>query len=524
MSGLRASIITDPLRLAFVGAAGTPALADPARTAQARTADAASPAPRDGGLVPLAMLQDALGYGAMSFVLDTASSSVAMAGTQHLTDGNSDRALHGDIARANSGMQGTGVTIGILSDSFNLLGGAAADVAAGNLPGNIRILQEGSNGHDEGRAMADLIHKTAPGAAIMFHTATSGEANFAQGIVALQQAGCQIIVDDVSYLDEPFFQEGNIVQQAVQQVIDAGANYFTSASNEGQNFLQANLTVIRTAIPGLPLIWNVENFGSTAQPAASTSLMVPVNGACSIDLQWDQPFAGIGGSAGSTSSLAMALYSTAGKLVAVAGGLALHKNPEQLLRFTNTTSGTGFRLVLFSNHAALSPSQFKFIVYGNATVNDPRAGQGSGTVTGHELVAGANTVGAEAWSSTPAFGGNGQVEGFSSVGSGQLLFDAAGHRLAQPVDTGKVSFVAPDGSMTSVFAPFYGTSAAAPNAAAVAALVLQADPLLTPAQVTAILKQSAVPAYSAFGGGAVGAGLIQADRAVSLALAMPHHA
>lgn len=524
MPSFHALPVAEPLRLAFVGAANAPVLPDPACTAPATAPDTAPPMPPDDGLVPLAMLQEALGYGAISFVLDTASSSVAASGTQRLTDSHGDQAMHGDIARTNSGVQGAGITIGILSDSFNLLGGAAADIAAGNLPGGIRILQEGSSGHDEGRAMADLIHKTAPGAAIMFYTATSGEANFAQGIVALQQAGCQIIVDDVSYLDEPFFQEGNIVQQAVQQVIDAGSSYFTSASNEGQKFLQASLTVIRTTLPGLPLIWNVENFGSAAHPSASTSLTVPVNGACSIDLQWDQPFAGIGGSAGSASSLAMALYTTAGKLVAVAGGLALHKNPEQLLRFTNTTGGTGFRLVLFSNHAALSPSQFKFIVYGNATVNDPRAGQGSGTVTGHELVAGANTVGAEAWSSTPAFGGNGQVEAFSSVGSGQLLFDAGGHRLAQPVDTGKVSFVAPDGCLTSVFAPFYGTSAAAPSAAAVAALVLQADPLLTPAQITAILKQSAVPAYSPVGGGAVGAGLIQADRAVSLALAMLHHA
>jgi hypothetical protein len=67
------------------------------------------------------------------------------------------------------------------------------------------------------------------------------------------------------------------------------------------------------------------------------------------------------------------------------------------------------------------------------------------------------------------------------------------------------------------FQPFGGTSAAAPNAAAVAALMLQADPALTPAQITSMLEQSAtdlgLPATEQ------GSGVINADAAVKMALA-----
>jgi len=55
----------------------------------------------------------------------------------------------------------------------------------------------------------------------------------------------------------------------------------------------------------------------------------------------------------------------------------------------------------------------------------------------------------------------------------------------------------------------------------VAALLLQADPALSPAQISDILARSAVPVTA--GPGAGGAGLIQADAAVQMALSMVGH-
>jgi hypothetical protein len=100
--------------------------------------------------------------------------------------------------------------------------------------------------------MAQLVYKIAPGAQILFHTATNGEADFAAGIEQLAAAGCQVIVDDVAYLDEPFFQDGSPLQQAVEQVVGEGVSYFTAASNEGRISGSPRSTEPRPPCPGCP--------------------------------------------------------------------------------------------------------------------------------------------------------------------------------------------------------------------------------------------------------------------------------
>jgi hypothetical protein len=430
------------------------------------------------------------------------------------TDDDSDIAVGGPAARSLYGVSGAGIKIGILSDSFNLLGGMATDIADGDLPANTLILEEGKSGHDEGRAMAELVHRIAPNAQILFHTATTSEADFAAGITALVQAGCQIIVDDVAWLDEPFFQDAGVVDAAISNAIASGVSYFTAAGNEGANFIQETLAPMRVTLPGLPAGAEVQNFGTPAAPQPWLDITIPASGTCILDLQWDAAY----GDAG--NSLGMALFDASGNLVAQAGWNAVGANPDQLLQFVNSGTATQYRLVLYVNGGSSLPDTFKIISYGNSTIADPNAGVGGGSVMGHEILPGVNTVGAVAWYNTAAFGGTNAVESFSSVGSGTYFRDAAGNLLATPEAAGGVDFLAPDGSVTSVFAPFYGTSAAAPDAAAVAALVLQADPALTPAQLTQVLEESAISASGA--AAAVGAGLIQANTAVAIALGLAH--
>lgn len=102
-----------------------------------------------------------------------------------------DRALRADAARSKYGLSGRGVKVGILSDSYNNLGGAAAGVASNDLPrGGVEVLEDlPGSGTDEGRGMAEIVHDVAPGAAIAFHIAFLGQADFAQGIEDLQRAG-----------------------------------------------------------------------------------------------------------------------------------------------------------------------------------------------------------------------------------------------------------------------------------------------------------------------------------------------
>jgi hypothetical protein len=147
---------------------------------------------------------------------------------------------------------GTGIQIGVLSDSFDQAAAAttraAEDVASGDLPGTgnlgnpqpVVVLEDYPdpvNATDEGRGMCQIVHDVAPQSRIGFATAFSGEIGFANNIRALaalpgfqQDFKGDVICDDVSYLDEPMFQDG-IIAQAVNDVVAAGVTYCSSAAN-----------------------------------------------------------------------------------------------------------------------------------------------------------------------------------------------------------------------------------------------------------------------------------------------------
>ena len=81
--------------------------------------------------------------------------------------------------------------------------------------------------------MLEIIHDLAPHAALGFATADPSDAAFADNIRSLRfDAHCDIIVDDVLYFDEDPFQDGPIAK-AVNNVTADGALYFSSAGNEG---------------------------------------------------------------------------------------------------------------------------------------------------------------------------------------------------------------------------------------------------------------------------------------------------
>ena len=102
------------------------------------------------------------------------------------------------VCQANPSLMGAGLKIGILSDTFNTLGGYTVDIASGDLPFGVTVLQESSSMvTDEGCGMAQLIHDLVPGAEIFFQTSDGGANNFAAGIQQLADAGCDVIVDDI---------------------------------------------------------------------------------------------------------------------------------------------------------------------------------------------------------------------------------------------------------------------------------------------------------------------------------------
>jgi subtilisin family serine protease len=76
----------------------------------------------------------------------------------------------------------------------------------------------------------------------------------------------------------------------------------------------------------------------------------------------------------------------------------------------------------------------------------------------------------------------------------------------------KPDFTAADGVTTtpSGFAPFFGTSCAAPHAAAIAALVLSYNPVLTPAQMRTVLTNSCIDIMGAGWDRDSGSGILMA--------------
>src|SRR4051812_12556625 len=162
---------------------------------------------------------------------------------------------------------GTGISVGVMSDSFDASAAttdrAAADTAAGELP-NVIVLEDlalGPDPTDEGRGMAQIVYDIAPGSKLAFATAFGGEVGFANNIRALAglpgftkdpavQQGFKgdVVCDDVSYLDEPMFSDG-VIAQAVNDVVTAGVTYASSAANN----------------------WGTDGYLSTFRPVANGS-------------------------------------------------------------------------------------------------------------------------------------------------------------------------------------------------------------------------------------------------------------
>ena len=425
---------------------------------------------------------------------------------------NGDAALNGPAARGTYNVTGAGIKIGILSDSFNAGGSSTAQITQqesnGDLPASVTVLAD-FTGNDEGRAMAELVHQVAPGAQIYFATAYNTEQMFANDILSLAAAGCRIIVDDVIYFEEPFFGQPNVISQAISTVIGEGVSYFTAAGNFSTNYYEAAVALIAGTLPGVGSA-QLEDFGTTAAANSGSNtlqnLTISSGATVYIDLQWNQPFfslngTGTGSGAGSAYSLALYLYDSDKTTIAASATFdTTTDDPLQFLTYVNT-GGTGtYYLAIALNGGTITSGTLKYVIASPnsatpVTINDSNAGTGSGTTFGHQNLAAANTV-AAAPASSP-----GTAEAFSS--------------------TGNIDFTAPDGIATSVstashsFATFYGTSAAAPNAAAVGALLLQANPNLTPAEVSIALTATA----TAMPGGAskVGAGFVNAEAAVAVA-------
>ncbi len=458
--------------------------------------------------------------------------------------------MRSDIARSTFGLNGAGVKVGIMSDSYNNLGGAAAGVASGNLPGAgnpngfttpVQIISDlAGGGSDEGRAMAEIVHDVAPGSPLAFYTAFNSDLDFADGIIALKDAGCKVITDDVFYYAEPYFQDGPIAQ-AVNAVKAAGVSYFSSAGNNSNKSYERAYQPGYTQVPGFSFFGDAHNFGA---PASPSSYLLPITlapGTNIIIMQWDDDFVSVSGNAGAQTDLDLYFYNANGTYNSgiFSNDSNIGGDPIEGLQI-NSSGGT--RYLYVEKWDGPDPGRLKIIIYhGNNSgfPNNTIEGVNASCNVGHSNTDGAIATGAVAWFNTPAYGLNPPViNGFSSRGGTPILLDVAGNRLANPIKYQKPEITAPDGGNNSFFGNdsgsdadalpnFFGTSAAAPHAAGVAALMLQGrnGSPFTPADMKTFMQNACIdmddPDLAGFQTGfdyRTGYGLLQADRAVAASI------
>src|SRR5262249_27432134 len=406
-------------------------------------------------------------------------------------------------------------------------GGAAADVANGDLS-PVTVIQEisscmGVTGPDEGRAMLQIVHDVAPGAGLLFATDQGGQASFATNILALAAGGAKVIGDDAFSPFEPFFQDG-IIAQAVDSVVASGVAYFASAGNDGRPAYD------HAFVPGQ--FFSSGSFGNPAFLGGTAHnfhhggtednfqrITICAHTSALISFQWDSPFFSVGGVGTQNDVDIYILNATNTQIIGASttNNIVSGDAVEVGSLFNNGATPVDLNIMIV-NRTGPNPGRIKYKIFQSPNVTIQEYATNSGTVSGHQNAKGTEAVGAAAYFNTPVFGVLPPVlEFFSSSGTTPILFDLAGNRLATPDPRAdKPEIVAPDGVTTTVpgFSNFFGTSAAAPHAAGVAALLWQNKPTLMPAQIYKTLENTAIDMGAPGFDNNSGFGLIQADAAL----------
>jgi Subtilase family len=461
-----------------------------------------------------------------------------------------DGELRAATARATFGVSGAGVKVGVISDSYDhravAATHAAQDIAGGDLPGvgnpcgltsPVEVLAEGTSAgdEDEGRAMMQVVHDLAPSAKLAF-AAADPETAFPARVQSLWQTdGARVIVDDISYFDEPYFQDG---PQAVaaNNAVAHNAAYFSSAANN--NFIQGGVdrasweapSYRNTTCPTLPdREVGCMNFGTAVSPANAQPFTLAPGGVLLLDLQWAEPWFGV-----NHDYDAFLLDNTAAHNVVAVGddenaGPTGTQQPVEILGFKNPSSTAQTFFLVLGNFLGTAGPRVKWTLAqpsGNgvdAVVSSVTPGDLTGpAIFGHNGASSAMSVAAVPFSAAT------QVEDFSSRGPVTHYFGPVTsiHPAAPtlPRAFAKPDVAAIDGAATTFFAQqdgsgtwrFFGTSEAAPHAAAVAALEMQANPRITAAQIMNAERTTAT-GLTGFGTTARGSGLVDAVAAVGAA-------
>ncbi len=418
-----------------------------------------------------------------------------------------------------------------------------------DLPARVEILQDDAGGSvvDEGTAMAELLHDIAPDADILFHTAAGGGiAGFADAIDTLCSSGADVVVDDVGFLAELIYQR-DAISRAAEACVDRGVAYFSAAGNGSDRGFRAEFDdLLARDDDGRSSVFppREDDFHNWTSGDPYLRVEVPENSRLTAVLQWNQPALSVPENSGNGPRIDLDLLSFAQPSTGAvetglssvvdqqAGNASAGQDPLEVVAISTGSRGETHYLAV--DHWAGeqeripqgdgTPLEFRLVFFesgGSSSIehlDSPGGPDPAPSMYGHTLASGVQSVGAVPWFDAGPF-----LDDTNPLGDRDLInpepFTARGGALERHFEPGgrfrratqppQPRIAASDGNDTTFFGQpwpsslepeagedddvpnFFGTSAAAPNAAAVAALLLEDDASLAPGDIAAKLQASA---------------------------------
>lgn len=418
-------------------------------------------------------------------------------------------AIHNAPAVRTLGFDGTGVKVGVISDGIKT---RASAIASGDLPNTINANPALSDADgDEGTAMLEIVHDLAPGATLYFSggsmaTGVPSSAEMVSGINWLVAQGCNVIVDDIGHFDAPYFEDGPVAT-AAKNAIAAGVVYCSAAGNECRRHYQGMFTAGNNVSGDI-----THDFDPGAGLDDMLNITVAGNGRVAIFVEWNDPF----GAAGNDYDIRLYNVDTDALVASSLDTQDGNDDPIERISWTNPSASSVNLGLEISNYQGNAAPRIIELFVTRGTLSDPLA-TCADSVFEHPAV-----VGVVACTAIDAADpGHDTIENASNHGPSTISFPTP--EVRQTPFAAAIDGVAVTGA-GGFFNPFFGTSAAAPHAAAIAALLFQAGGAGTTADdVRAAMASSALDRGAAGFDTTFGHGLLDASAAVA-ALCAPQSA
>jgi hypothetical protein len=377
----------------------------------------------------------------------------------------------------------------------------------GELPQGITVLTPAGQSSpalpptDEGTMLLEELHAVAPGASLNF-CAPQTDVEYVSCLSELIAAGATIVADDLEYPGEDVMSAESSLAQSVAALLAQNPNVllFSAAGNENESFWQGSYAPTALATP---LTCNANGqadlYAQSFDGLPYENLALFDTLSAPIYLQWADPF---GQNISNFDLYILDQDRQVLECIPGAGGREVFDSaPDPQL------SGGIFNLVIGTPNTEFAGKFLKLFVFGDgAAVLGTRTAGGIGSP--QKLPPRVANVGA-------VYGGDGvgdDIEPYSATGPIALEYPTSQSLQAPAVVAPDAVYVDAVGTYFAVGPEqlFYGTSAATPNAAAIAALLRATFPGLSAARIQAALQKGAIPLGGAAPNGVFGYGRVDA--------------